>query len=131
MSENISQLLEWTKQLRKIDRHLNMLEMSSQKVTLLQFQLLHEIDQGTFSPRSFVERAGVSQSSISVRLSNLMKQGWVVTAISDGDHRRHTLQLTPAGKAIHDEVMQSVVESIRVAYDDLRDIMDDENEKLG
>ena len=29
------------------------------------------------------------------------------------------------------EVMQSVVESIRVAYDDLRDIMDDENEKLG
>lgn len=101
MSENISQLLEWTKQLRKIDRHLNMLEMSSQKVTLLQFQLLHEIDQGTFSPRSFVERAGVSRSSISVRLSNLMKQGWVVTAISDGDHRRHTLQLTPAGKAIH------------------------------
>lgn len=131
MSENISQLLEWTKQLRKIDWHLNMLEMSSQKVTLLQFQLLHEIDQGTFSPRSFVERAGVSRSSISVRLSNLMKQGWVVTAISDGDHRRHTLQLTPAGKAIHDEVMQSVVESIRVAYDDLRDIMDDENEKLG
>ncbi|KWT46878.1 MarR family winged helix-turn-helix transcriptional regulator [Levilactobacillus brevis] len=129
MGENINQLLKWTTQLRNIDRNLNVVEMTSQKVTLLQFQLLHEIDQHTFDPGHFVERAGVSRSSISVRITNLMKRGWVTTAISEEDHRRHVLKLTEAGKEIHDDTMESVVNSIEMAYDGLQDIMSSQHVK--
>jgi len=123
MAEDLPQLMQWAGKLRKINRKMNTVRDATGKITILQFQLIHEVNEGNFDKCYFEDETGMSKASISTRMSGLITAGLVETCPDKHDRRRHGFKLTDEGRRVHDDVAELVANNVKTAQNELKELL--------
>lgn len=74
---------------------------------------------GSASPSELSDMVGTSRSNMTRILEELRRDGWIERAIVSRDGRRHTISITPGGRAKVGDTVPQIAEPIRRAFSDL------------
>ena len=95
---------------RELVRELGMFapQCCATPLTPVEAHLLIELEQGPLTNNQLAERLRVDKSNTSRPLSRLQERGFITRQPNDRDGRSQQLSLTPAGRALLDELHQDL-----------------------
>lgn len=109
------------------NRHL-VAELEEHGLRLPQYAVLTALsDFGALAPHELALRLGADRSHISNYVEGLVRLGWVRRDPDPDDRRRHTVALTPAGRAPFTALQRAATGSQQIL---LRDLSPDEQQTL-
>jgi len=86
---------------RVTQRHLALFSAAIPEVTTVQFAVLARLaERGPLSQNHLGRATAMDQATIKGVVGRLMRLGLVITTPDEGDRRRLTVALTPAGRAL-------------------------------